>query len=394
MTSGSRQPPGGKHVVVVGAGGNIGSHLASEMARIACVGSVTLVDSGIYESKDVWGQAITLRDVGKLKALVQARRLRAINPHLEVRAITEPVERVPLGCLRADVILTGLDSRAGRQVVNCGAWRLNVIWIDGGVEGANLLARANVFCPSADSPCLECPWSEQDYEQLEQSYPCRGNAAPPATNAPSALGALAASLEALECRKLLSGLADRALVSRQVLLDAMFHKHYVTSYTRNPHCRFDHQIWEVGILPGAARLCLKDALALGSREPGDAPASTSLRVAGSHFVQGLTCQGCGLRKRLLRLEASLRAADLKCGRCGGPVVVAGFDRLERLELGELSARVLERSLVSLGLRDRDVISIEGPAGECHYELTMTDGDRPESTSAIAGGSAVTETAPA
>ena len=393
MNSGSQKQSGGKRVVVVGAGGNIGSHLASEMARIPGIGSVTLIDSGVYEAKDIWGQAITLRDVGKWKALVQARRLRAINPHVEVLAITEPLERVPLGYLDAEVILSGLDSRLDRQTLQSAAWHLNVILIDGGVDGANFLARANVYRPGADSPCLECAWSQQDYEHLEQSYPCRGNAAPPATNAPSALGALAASLEALECRKLLSGLADRALVSRQVLLDAMFHKHYVTSYTRNPYCRFDHQIWDVGILPGAAKLCLKNALALGSAEPGDAPASTSLRVAGGHFVQGLTCQACGRRKRLLRLEASLRTADLKCGRCGGPTVAAGFDRLERLERRALSMRVLGRSLANLGLRDRDVISIEGPRGECHYELTMTDGDRPELTSALAGASDVTNIAP-
>jgi hypothetical protein len=90
----------------------------------------------------------------------------------------------------------------------------------------------------------------------------------------------------------------------------------------------------------------------------------------------------------------LRKADFQCGRCGGPVVVAGFDRLERLERGALSRQVLGRSLASLGLRDHDVISIEGPQGEFHYEVAMTDGDRPDLTSAIAVGSDVTEIAPA
>ena len=61
--------------MVVGAGGNIGSQLTSEMARIPGVASVTLIDSGVYQAKDVWGQAITLRDVGKWKALVQVRRV-------------------------------------------------------------------------------------------------------------------------------------------------------------------------------------------------------------------------------------------------------------------------------------------------------------------------------
>jgi molybdopterin/thiamine biosynthesis adenylyltransferase len=387
MTTATRQPKSGKALVLVGLG-NIGSPLAPQLARIPGVVSMTLIDFSRYEAKDVWGQDITLRDVGKWKAVVQARRLRAINPNLQVRAITDPLERVPLGYLRADVILAGLDSRRARQVLNESAWHMNCSWVDAGVDGANLLVRTNVYRPGADSPCLECGWSERDYEQLEQSYPCQGNAVQPATNAPSALGALAASLEALECRKLLAGLTDRALISRQVLLDASFHKHYVTTYARNAQCRFDHLIWDIHELRCPATLCLGDVLALESAAGAGAPPAW-LWVAGSHFVRALTCTACGSKKRLLRLEASLPAAEFQCSHCNGAMVAPGFDRLERLDPGRLPSRVLERSLRSLGLRDRDVICLGGPQGERHYELAMTDRDRERLRSDFAAATDVT-----
>jgi molybdopterin/thiamine biosynthesis adenylyltransferase len=358
----------GMKVVMVGAGGNIGSHLTPHLARMPGVQEVTLIDPGVYEAKDVWGQAITPREVGKPKAVVQARRLWDIRPSLRVRPIVEPVERVPLGLLRGDVILAGLDSRRARQVLNEAAWRLNVPLIDAGV-GSGLVARVNVYVPGTASPCLECAWSEKDYEQLEQSYPCQGKAAQAAaTNAPSALGALAASLEALECRKLLAGLTERVLGSRQVMLDATFHKHYVTTFSRNPRCRFDHEVFTVRQLPYTATLSVQDVLALDPAAPGDDDGRAWFGVAGSHFVRALCCTACRRNRSLLRLEASLRPAELKCRRCGGAMTASGFDRLDHLDPSALPARVLSRSLCSLGVREHDVISVVSAQGAKHYEL--------------------------
>src|SRR5439155_23871873 len=130
---------------------------------------------------------------------VQARRLRRINPALAVTEIFAAVENVALGLLRGAVLLACLDSRAARRSVNTAVWRLGMPWIDAGVLADGLLARVNVYLPGPDQPCLECAWEERDYEALEQEYPCAGQGVAPATNAPSALGALAASLQALEC---------------------------------------------------------------------------------------------------------------------------------------------------------------------------------------------------
>ena len=360
-----------KNVVIVGAGGNIGSHLVPHIGRMPRVGRVTLIDKDVYEASNLLTQDITPRDVAKLKARVQARRLRRVNPALRVTAIADAVERVPLGRLRADVILSCLDSRIARQHLNQFAWRLGVPLIDAGVEAGGLLARVNVYVAGPDSPCLECAWDDRDYEALEQTYPCFGPASSVAsTNAPSSLGALAASLQAIECQKLLSRQTGCAAISRQVLVDAAFHKHYVTTFRRNPCCRFSsHAVWNIHRLNRSVKdLTLAQALELATVVGGRNNSSPALRIEGKPFVKRLTCPGCGAARSLLRLECSLRKGQTKCAKCGRRMIAAGFDVLERLNTSAVSENVLGRTLGSLGLRSGDVFSVGVGEDELHYEI--------------------------
>ena len=161
------------HVLVVGAGGNIGSHAIPHLARMPRVSRVTLIDSGRYESGNLSAQDIEASDIGKPKAEVQAQRLSRINAGLVVTPMSVAVEDVPLGALRADVIVACLDSRGARLVVNQAAWRLGVPWINAGVDGGGLLARVQTFVPAPNAPCLECAWSQADYDAIEQDYPCQ-----------------------------------------------------------------------------------------------------------------------------------------------------------------------------------------------------------------------------
>ena len=71
---------GERSVVVVGAGGNIGSHLVPHLARMQLLDSVTLIDNDVYEASNLQTQDVTPRDVGKRKTAVQARRLKRIRP--------------------------------------------------------------------------------------------------------------------------------------------------------------------------------------------------------------------------------------------------------------------------------------------------------------------------
>jgi molybdopterin/thiamine biosynthesis adenylyltransferase len=359
------------HVVVVGAGGNIGSHLVPHLGRTPLVSRVTLIDRDRYEPGNLRAQAIDRGEVGKPKVIVQAGRLRKINPALEVTTLHRAVEDVPLGLLRADAIAACLDSRRARLVVNQAAWRLGVPWINAGVDGGGLLARVQAFVPSPDAPCLECAWDQSDYDAVEQNYPCQVAAGPAPSGAPSSLGALAAALQAMECDKLLGDDRDNALISRDLLVDARHHRHFVTTFRRNAACRMpDHAGWRINPLDGTAGgITLRDLFALGSILRG-ADEQLTFRVAGQRLVIGLTCLGCGVAQPALALERSLRHKALTCPHCKGRLRPLGFDLTDAAPLSDSHA-TMDWALSRIGIRMGDVISLVTPSVDAHYQIGGT-----------------------
>ena len=356
----------GRHLIVVGAGGNIGSHLVPHLGRLGRVGRVTLIDPGFYEADNLRGQDLRSSDVGRRKAVVQARRLRSINRDLQVEAVTEPVERMPLGRLRADLLLACLDSRRSRQYVNQAAWRLGVPWIDSGVDGGGMLARVTVYVPSASSPCLECAWDDNDYQLLEQRYPClEPSEEPSPTASPSGLGALAASLQVLECGRLLDSGTGAGMPGKQIVIDANFHVLYLGHFQRNRSCRMEeHRPWRIRELQAAGHeLTVEGAASLvGNGQP------TWLRVEGKLFVRRLICPGCGRGRRTLRLRSASAPEPSHCSGCGRPLTAVGFDSIERLDVATLTAAEKKRELHRLGLRGGEIFTVGHGRKETHFVI--------------------------
>ena len=346
--------------------GNIGAFVAGLLARLLDLVHLTILDRDAYDETNVVSQDIVAADVGEPKALVQAERLRRINPQLRVEALVDDLEFVPMGLLRADVLLACLDSRRARQVVNQLAWRLGIPWIDAGVRADGSLVRVNVYVPGYDRPCWECPLDDLDYAAIETIYPCQGEApAPRATNAPASLGALAAAVQVVECEKLLTGRIERALIGKQVIIDAAAHRHFVTSFRRNPVCRFDHATWAIDRLPQQpSKLRVGDAFALARG------AGAALRVEGQAFVRQLTCPRCGEARALhWRLSGRL-GPERQCPRCQRRMVAAGFDVVEWLREGDLPPGWDDRPLCDLGLRTADVVTVRAGDAERHVQLGM------------------------
>jgi hypothetical protein len=213
---------------------------------------------------------------------------------------------------------------------------------------------------------------------------------PAATNAPSAIGSLAASFAVLEGQKLLEGAYEDALIGRELYLDARYHQYYLTRLTRNRHCRFDHETWapsEVGALT------LGEALGLGGAAPlagdlgaqGEACAS-DLGFAGDAFVSEITCFRCGRQRQLWKLRQRLAPMERTCLACGEALVFSGFDLVERLSAERLAPEILRRPLFDFGLRPGDVFSIRTGGGEAHYQLALGSPAPPGSgvTAVLAG----------
>ena len=265
-------------------------------------------------------QNIDRLDVGRPKVQVQAEKLRRINPGLHQGALQQRIEDVPRGLLNCDLIVSYLDSKVACQHVNEIAWRLNTPFIDCGVLGSQNLVRVNAYIPAQDSPCLECSWGHDKYSILEQEYLCSAaGGAPYPTRSSSALGALAASLMAIEIAKLLHCELVASVAARQLIIDARHHTVQVTAGRRNPWCRFDHRTWQIEpwICPPEATTVAAALGALGR-----------LNVEGHRFAAELTCAGCGHRQKSLRLNRPLA----RCPACDRRMVSSGFGSLERCSI--------------------------------------------------------------
>jgi molybdopterin/thiamine biosynthesis adenylyltransferase len=335
-------PAKGLHVVVVGAGA-IGSFAIYLVARLLGVARITLVDFDRYVEANLRGQNVFRCDLGELKVAVHACRLRTAFPQLMVTAIPLPVGDVPPGLLRADLILSCVDSRLARQTINSLASRLGVPWIDAGVLASEKLARVNVYVPAASSPCLECAWDEQDYAALEAEYPC-GPAvvADNSSDSSAELASLAASLLTIESGKMLNGDEGHAAIGHQVTVDARTHRMFTTAYNRNPDCRCRHGRWElVPLRRSLRRFSVAEALAVMG----------CVSVPGHQFVCASVCPQCGFRLDGLRLDRP----QARCPKCGVRMIAPSFDAMLAQLDASLPQEYQGRSLAQIGLCPGDVV---------------------------------------
>jgi molybdopterin/thiamine biosynthesis adenylyltransferase len=356
-------------VIVVGCGGNIGSQLLRHLARMAVVDRIVLIDKDHYEERNLLSQEITADDVGKAKALTQAKRLEAIRPSLVVEAVCADVMTLPLGALRGDVVLGCVDNNLARQFVSEAAWHLGVPYVDGAVRGDGLLARTSVFVPGPSVPCLQCGWSGE-YTALEQHYSCNGadlQVAP--TRSPSALGGLAASLQAIECEKLLEGNLDRAIVGKQVLIDANSHRYFLTKLPFSDACRFDHRVWEIEQLgQDPAQFTLGEALALGGNGSTE-NARLAFAFRPKVFLRKrYSCVACEQVTERVALREAL-PAHLACERCGERTEEEIVGMAPELDASALNPSLLALSMDSLGFRPGDVINVAGPDHTRRFEIS-------------------------
>jgi molybdopterin/thiamine biosynthesis adenylyltransferase len=370
----------GRTVVVVGQG-NIGSHLAPLLARMPECTEMLLCDRDTYDRSNVATQCITPGEIGRGKAQVQALRLRRINPALRVTAIPEPVEHVPMGRLRGDVLLACVDNRKARQNLSETARHLGIPLVDGGVHADGLLARISVYPSHADAACLECSWTQHDYDAIEEAYPCdiahppAGTPASPAaprTGAPAELGALAAALQAIECRRLLSGEPPRVEGAYEIVVDAHSGRTLVSRIPRNEHCRLaDHAPWRIRRLAeGPEDITLAQALAPGS----SSGSGTRLRLGHQRFVTRLRCMGCGDELEMLRLRRAIGDRERVCRKCRGRLEPTAADLVSSLTLDEMNAATRARTLRSLGFDAHDIFTVarDGAADPQHFELRGAD----------------------
>jgi molybdopterin/thiamine biosynthesis adenylyltransferase len=375
-TASTNATRGGHHVVVLGAGGNIGSHLVPLIARLGFIAKLTLVDPDTYEGRNLANQRIGPADLGRLKVDVQAEWVQRTQPSISVAAIPMRLEHLPRGRLRCDLVLSCLDSRAARQMVNEIVTQLGLRWIDAGVDAEEQLARITVLSPSAKQACLECTWGQREYETLEQIYSCQGaRLRVPPTGATAALGSLAASLQALECERVLRAGLGTLQAGRLVALSARGHRVMVGRLKRNPRCLLSpHDRLDTTVL-NCERLDLTFERLLRLHQPDGQWTDARLWAAGTQFVTRFTCPKCHHGEDTLMLLRSMETNPPACTRCGAPVRVAAGGVTDALDpsLPQLSSG--EMTLKQMGCRPGEILTVETRGRAGHYEFAV-EGERP------------------
>jgi molybdopterin-synthase adenylyltransferase len=215
---------GRARMLIVGLGG-LGCPAALYLATSG-VGRLVLNDFDRVDETNLPRQILyTPEDVGVLKVEAAKKRLRALNPDVEVLALAE---RLDAGALHAavgdvDVVLDGTDNFATRFAVNqaCVARRVPL------VSGAAVRVEGQiaVFPNDGSGPCYACLYDDED----EFLGDCQGNGV--LAPVPGVIGTLMAE----EALKLALGW-DSKLKNRLLLWDAKRGEWQGVALKRDPAC--------------------------------------------------------------------------------------------------------------------------------------------------------------
>ena len=212
-------------VLCVGAGG-LGSPLALYLAA-AGVGTLGLVDFDVVDASNLHRQIIHFSgDVGRRKLASAADKLRAVNPHLDLRPFeTRLTSENALGILRDfDVVVDGTDNFPTRYLVNDACVLTGKPNVYGSIY--RFEGQVSVFA-APGGPCYRCLYPQP----------------PPPGSVPSCaeggvlgiLPGLVGVMQATEAIKLVLGRGE-SLAGRLLLVDALAMRFRELKVRRDPAC--------------------------------------------------------------------------------------------------------------------------------------------------------------
>ena len=208
-------------VLVAGVGG-LGS-AASIYLAAAGIGRIRLVDEGEIELSNLNRQILySTEDIGKPKVLVASKRLRALNPTIEVEAIQEKITDSNIGDFLegVGVVVDGQDNFRTRFIINKACVERGKPFIYGAVYG--LEGRLMTIIPGKTA-CLSCliPTLPRDPVKIPTVGPVPG---------------LVGALEALEAIKLITGVGE-PFTNRLLIIAGEDLSFYTLEVKRDPKCQ-------------------------------------------------------------------------------------------------------------------------------------------------------------
>jgi molybdopterin-synthase adenylyltransferase len=214
------------HALIIGAGG-LGSPVALYLGT-AGVGRITIVDDDVVDVTNLQRQiAHNLATVGMPKAQSALQSIAALNPDVQVHAITQRADAALLATLvaQADVVIDCSDNFATRHAINAACVQLRKPLVSG--AAIRMDGQIAVYdSRQADAPCYACVFPP-DAALEETRCATMGVFAP--------LVGIIGSMQAAEALKLLAGIGS-PLTGRLQMLDARSMTWTELRVPRNPLC--------------------------------------------------------------------------------------------------------------------------------------------------------------
>lgn len=154
----------GSTATIIGLGG-LGTPAATQLAAMG-VGHLRVIDRDVVSMSNLHRQHLyTASDVGYPKVEVAAKRLKAMNPHIDVEPIPWSVQKdsVEDFIRDADVVVDGLDNLSARFLVNRACQKHGVPYVFAGA--IQTYGSVSTLVPG-ETPCLECFYSGMNDEDL------------------------------------------------------------------------------------------------------------------------------------------------------------------------------------------------------------------------------------
>ena len=190
--------------MVIGVGA-LGNEVLKNLALFG-VGSIVLVDFDTIEQSNLTRSILFRRedaDKGYYKVEVAARRIREINPDIQILPVCgDLLTDTGLGFYRRmDVVIGCLDNLQARLALNRQCHRAGKTWIDGGI--GELEGQVSVYQPGKN--CYECNLTDEEKCDLNRAMPCAGmvtlNAAAGQTPTTSVSASIIGAIQVQEAMK-------------------------------------------------------------------------------------------------------------------------------------------------------------------------------------------------
>lgn len=306
--------------------GALGSVFAQSAARQAlslpALASVehVLVDMDRVEPSNAEVSLYEQAAVGRPKPVACAEQLERINPALRYRPICLPVQELGLGWFRGAIIHGYVDSRGARMAISQAAWTAGAAALLLGTAqgGTSLASRYQLFIPGPGRACMECTFTDLDYQLAPARYSCsltRPARASRRSSVPlgAALRTVGFAIE--ELSRIVAG--DLPEDAFELRIDPAYGSKRF-KLTRNEGCLFDHETLSPVIPLGAevGDLALADAFTLAGRWLGCAAQRLQTRKpVASRWL----CEDGHVMHAWRRVSPAL---TWQCPRCRKPLTPA------------------------------------------------------------------------